>query len=358
LPLGRIATLLSPVDAWCDLTRGFRRPNDRAARIPDFCTTLLAPLIAPGTNLGIATMAHSVAGITVDMLQDRSQGCLREETLHAATTLLVNSHHQLPLSAVWGDGTVSSSDGQRFGLPAHAFLGSLSPRYFGSYDKALTVSTYTSDQHRVWHTPVMACSVREALDVLDGLRNNATILRPTAHVVDQHGFPAHLFGLCHLLGFSWMPRLPVRKQTLSKWDRTQSYGALDDVIPGTIDTELMRAQGAPLVRVVASLRNRTAPAHVVLRRLARSAPSDRLAKARTALGRALRRLYLCRSIQEAGLRARMHLQRNRGEGRPQVARRLFCAKQGAFQTGDDAEIMHKATCLRVLSNAAVLWNTV
>ena len=58
-------------------------------------------------------MAHSVEGITVDMLQDMSQGCLREDTLNAANTILVNYHHQLPLSAVWGDGTVSSSDGQR-----------------------------------------------------------------------------------------------------------------------------------------------------------------------------------------------------------------------------------------------------
>jgi TnpA family transposase len=358
LPLVRIETLLSQVDAWCDFTRVFRRPNERAARIPDFFTTLLATLIAHGTNLGIATMAHSVEGITVDMLQDMSQGCLREDTLNAANTILVNYHHQLPLSAVWGDGTVSSSDGQRFGLQANSLLGSLYPRYFGYYDKALTVYTHTSDQHSVLHTQVIACSVREAIYVLDGLLNNDTILRPTEHFVDQHGFTDQLFGLCHLLGFSLMPRLNVSKQTLYKLDRTKSYGALDDVITGTIDTELIREQWDQLVRVVASLRNRTAPAHVVLRRLASSAPSDRLAKALTALGRALRSLYLFRYIQEEDLRARMQLQLNRGEGRHQVARRLFFANQGAFQTGDYEEIMNKATCLSLLSNAAVVWNTV
>jgi TnpA family transposase len=55
---------------------------------------------------------------------------------------------------------------------------------------------------------------------------------------------------------------------------------------------LIREQWDQLVRLAASLRNRTAPAHVVLRRLASSAPSDRLAKALTALGWALRSLYL------------------------------------------------------------------
>ena len=140
------------------ILRVFRRPNERAARIPDFFTTLLATLIAHGTNLGIATMAHSVEGITVDMLAGHVTRCLREDTLNAANTILVNYHHQLPLSAVWGDGTVSSSDGQRFGLQANSLLGSLYPRYFGYYDKALTVYTHTSDQHSVLHTQVIACA--------------------------------------------------------------------------------------------------------------------------------------------------------------------------------------------------------
>jgi len=358
LPLVRIEDLLMQVDAWCDFTRVFRRPDEREPRIPNFYTTLLATLIAHGTNLGIATMAHSVEGITADMLQDMSQGCLREDTLNAATTILVNFHHRLPLSAVWGDGTVSSSDGQRFGLQASSLLGSLYPRYFGYYDQALTVYTHISDQHSVFHTQVIACSVREAIYVLDGLLNNDTILRPQEHFVDQHGFTDQLFGLCHLLGFTLMPRLNVSKQTLYKLDRTKSYGRLDEVITSTVDTALIREQWDQLVRVAASLRNRTAPAHVVLRRLASSAPSDRVAKALTALGRALRSLYLLRYIHEEDLRGRMQLQVNRGEGRHQVARRLFFANQGAFQTGDYEEIMNKATCLSLLSNAALVWNTV
>ena len=96
----------------------------------------------------------------------------------------------------------------------------------------------------------------------------------------------------------------------------------------------------------------------MLQRLASSAPSDRLAKARTALGRALKSLYLLRYIQAIELRGRMQLQLNRGERRHQLARRLFFANQGAFQVGDYDEIMNKATCLSLLSNAVVVWNTV
>jgi TnpA family transposase len=357
LPLVRIEDLLMQVDQECGFTQAFRRPGERLPRIPNFAKTLLATLIAHGTNLGIAAMAHSVEDLTADMLQDMSQWCLREDTLKAANAILVNFHHRLPLSAVWGNGTVSSADGQRFGLQASSLLGSLYPRYFGYYDQALTVYTHMSDQHSVFHTQVIACSVREAIYVLDGLLHNNTVLRPKEHFVDQHGFTDQLFGLCHLLGFSLMPRLNVSKQLLYKLDRTQHYGDLDEVIRGTVDTALIREQWDQLVRLAASLRNRTAPAHVVLRRLASSAPSDRLAKALTAVGWALRSLYLLRYIHEEDLRGRMQLQLNRGEGRHQLARRLFFANQGAFQTGDYEEIMNKATCLSLLSNAVVVWNT-
>jgi TnpA family transposase len=64
------------------------------------------------------------------------------------------------------------------------------------------------------------------------------------------------------------------------------------VLQSTVDLALIREQWDQFVRIAASLRNRTAPAHVVLQRLASSAPADRLAKALTALGRALKSLYL------------------------------------------------------------------
>ena len=191
-------------------------------------TTLLATLMAHGTNLGLATMAHSVeAGITTEMLQEMSQWCLREDTLKTANAILVNFHHRLPLSAVWGDGLVSSSDGQRFGLQASFLLGSLHPRYFGYYERAITVDTHIADQHSVFHTQVIACGLREAMYVLDGLLNNHTVLRPKDHFVDTHGYTDQLFGLCHLLGYRLMPRLTVSKQTRYKVDWAKHDGGLE-----------------------------------------------------------------------------------------------------------------------------------
>jgi hypothetical protein len=73
LPRVPIEDLLRQVDAWCGFTRPFRHPGERGSNIPNFPTTLLATLIAHGTNLGLATMAHSIEGMTADMLQEMSQ---------------------------------------------------------------------------------------------------------------------------------------------------------------------------------------------------------------------------------------------------------------------------------------------
>src|SRR6516165_7952575 len=213
-------------------------------------------------------MAHSVEGITVDMLQYVSQMFLTETTLKAANAILVDYHHRLALSSIYGTGIASSSDGQRFGIQASSLLASFYPRYFGYYERAITIYTHTSDQYSVFSTRAISCTAREALYVLDGLLENDTILRPREHATDTHGFTEQLFGLCYLLGFSFMPRMRgLADQQLYKIDRGTAYGRLEPLFRGGIDTELIREQWDNLVRIASSLHQRIAPAHVVVPRL-------------------------------------------------------------------------------------------
>lgn len=359
LPRVRLEALLVDVDRGCGFTRAFQPLPGYRPRSGDRLATLLAALVAHGTNLGLATMGQSAEGISVDMLQHASQWLLRTDTLKAANTALVDYHYQLPLAAAWGDGTLSSSDGQRFGLQASSVLGSFYPRYFGYYERALTVYTHLSDQYSVFASRAISCAPREALYVLDGLLENDSILRPEEHTTDTHGATEQLFGLCFLLGLGFMPRLrDLADQQLYRPAAGVSYGALDPLFRGSVDSGLIQEQWDPLVRLAASLRHRTAPAHVVLQRLAASSRSDRLAKALTALGRLVKTVYILRYLQDEDLRRRVQLQLNRGEARHQLARRLFFANQGAFRTADYEEIMNKVSALSLLSNAVLVWNTV
>jgi TnpA family transposase len=359
LPRIRIEDLLIEVDAWCGFTRELVPLGGHPPRVDNFSAALYAALVAHGTNLGLTTMAQSTKGLSFETLHHVARWYLRPETLKAANRVLVDYLRGLSIASAWGEGSASSSDGQRFGIQAPSLLASFYPRYFGYYDRAVTVYTHMSDQFSVFGSRVISCSPREALYVLDGLLENATVLRPREHYTDTHGFTEQLFGLCYLLGFSFMPRLKdLKDQQLYRLGRTDATNAIASVFRSTVDVALIGEQWDQLVRVAASLHNRTAPAHVILERLAASSPSDRLAKALTMLGRVVKTTYILRYAHDAELRGRVHRQLNRGEARHALARRLFFANQGSFRVGDYEEIMNKVSALSLLSNAVVVWNAV
>ena len=76
------------------------------------------------------------------------------------------------------------------------------------------------------------------------------------------------------------------------------------------------------------------------------------------LGRLIKTIHILRYIHEEPLRQAIQLQLNRGGFRHTLARWIFFANQGDFRTGDYEEITNKASCLSLLSNAVLIWNTV
>jgi TnpA family transposase len=152
------------------------------------------------------------------------------------------------------------SDGQRFGIQASSLLASFYPRYFGYYERAITLYTHTSDQYSVFGTRAISCSAREALYVLDGLLENDTILRPHEHSTDTHGFTEQLFGLCYLLGYSFMPRLrDLADQQLYRVDPETPPESLRPLLRAGLDLSLLGEQWDQLVRVAACATEWQAP---------------------------------------------------------------------------------------------------
>ena len=359
MPLIRIEQLLMEVDQLTGFSRHFTSIHGSRFRPPQFYKILMATLISQATNLGVVSMSASVTDITVDMLRHVLHDFVREETLMAANAEIVNRHHQLPLSAGHGTGTLSSSDAQRFGIRASSLLASYYPRYYGYYDKAIGIYTHISDQYAVYSTKVISCSPREALYVLDGLLENNTILKIREHTTDTHGYTEIIFTLCHLLGFYFMPRIrDLKDQQLYRVDRFADYGEFTPLLTKTADLGIVEEQWDEMIRVALSLKQRTAPAHVVVQRLTNSFPLDRLAKAFTNLGRIIKTQYILRYLTDIELRQTVQLQLNKGEYRHKLPRWIFFANQGEFTTGDYEQIMNKASCLSLVSNAILYWNTI
>ncbi len=359
LPSIRIEQLLMEVDQLTHFSRHFTSIQGHQSKPKHFYRTLMAALISQATNLGVVSMSVSVQGTTIDMLRHVLHDFIREETLTAANAELVNQHHKLPLSAVYGSGTLSSSDAQRFGIRASSLLASYYPRYYGYYEKAIGIYTHLSDQYAVYSTKAISCSPREALYVLDGLLENNTILKIRQHTTDTHGYTEIIFALCHLLGFYFMPRIrDLKDQQLYRVDREMNHGVFTPLLTKTADIDIVEEQWEEMIRVVISLKKRTAPAHVIVQRLTNSYPSDRLSKAFTNLGRIIKTEYILRYLTDPKLRQTVQLQLNKGEYRHKLPRHIFFANQGEFTTGDYEEIMNKASSLSLVSNAILYWNTI
>lgn len=266
LPLIRIEQLLMEVDQLTHFSRYFTPIQGHHAKPDQFYKTLMASIISQATNLGVVSMSASVTGISVDMLRHVLQFFVREETIKAANAEIVNRHHELPLSAVHGSGTISSSDAQRFGIRASSLLASYYPRYYGYYQKAIGIYTHVSDQYSVFSTKVISCTPREALYVLDGLLENNTILQVKKHTTDTHGYTEIIFALCHLLGYEFMPRIrDLKDQQLYRAqkapDRSVDYGVFTPLLNKTADLDIVVEQWEAMMHVALSLKKRTAPAH-------------------------------------------------------------------------------------------------
>ena len=240
-----------------------------------------------------------------------------------------------------------------------SLLASYYPRYYGYYEKAIGIYTHVSDQYSVFSTKIISCSPREALYVLDGLLENNTILKSREHTTDTHGYTEIVFALCHLLGFYFMPRIrDLKDQQLYRIDKSVDYGDLNHLLTKTADLAIIEEQWEYMMRVVISLKQKTAPAHVIVQRLTNSSPSDRLTKAFTNLGRIIKTEYILRYLTDKDLRQTVQRQLNKGEYRHKLPRWIFFADQGEFTTGDYEEIMNKASSLSFVSNAILYWNTI
>src|SRR3546814_849361 len=131
---------------------------------------------------------------------------IRDDSYRAALALLINAHHRLPFSRVWGDGTTSSSDGQFFRAAKRgASGGDINARY--GVDHGFSFYTHVSDQRAPYHVNVISAATHEAPYVLDGLTNHGTDLKIAEHYTDTGGATDHVFALCAMLGFRFCPRL-------------------------------------------------------------------------------------------------------------------------------------------------------
>lgn len=328
-------------------------------RNPDLTRNLYASLVAYACNLGYAGMADA-SGISEDALAWTSQWYLRQETLRAANTRLVNAHHKHPLAALWGGGMLSSSDGQRFPQRGRSLTARALSRYF--LDEGTTTYTHVSDQHSTYGTKVIPTTWREAVAVLDEIFGNPTDLPLGEHTVDTAGQTLVTFAIFHLAGLQFSPHIRdigrlqlYRLGTAPSW--RARYPHAGRLLGQPIQTQLIADHWDDLLRLVASMNFGHTTASLLIAKLHASSRQSTLAKALHEYGRLVRTLYACRYVADEELRRRVRRQLNKGESLHALRRDLFFAHQGHVRRRHLDDQIDQALCLTLVTNACVLWTT-
>jgi len=346
------------VDTACGFSEHLLHTVGATSRSPAMLTHLYAAVLAQATNLGPAAMARA-SGLSYDQIAHATAWYLRDETLTAAIDTVINYHHRLPAARLWGDGTFSSSDGQRFPVQVKALNAGALPRYFG-FGKGISVLTSVTDHYATYGTRVIATKAREGLFALDeifALRDRDSELAIAEHTTDTAGFTDLLFGAYDLVGLAFSPRIrDLADQRLWCLDGTDMPALVRPLVANRANTERVVAHWDELLRLGASVHEGIVPPSLILTKLQAYPRQNALAAALQEYGRLVKTLFVLRYLQRPELRKRVGGQLNKGESLQGLRDRVNFAHHGDVRHRQIADQAAQALCLSLVVNCIAAFN--
>ena len=359
LPKIDLVDLLVEVDSWTSFSSCFTHASGSEVRSKDFLKHLYACIFAQACGFGLEQFGQ-IAEISYDRLAWCNNWYIREETIKPAFTKVVNYHHIQPLSQYWGDGTLSSSDGQRFPVSGKIRKAASIPKYFG-YGRGVTFYSWTSNQLSQYGTKFIVSTIRDATYVLDEILNNETDLQILEHTTDTAGYTELVFALFDLLGMKFSPRISdIAGQHIYRPEsiNIKDLESLKHQVKGIINRERILKQWDDLFRVAGSLKLGWVTALLLIQKLQSFPRKNELTRALQEYGRLIKSIYVLKWYEDKTFRRRIGIQLNKGEALHSLRSSFHIANRGYIRRKDSDGLTNQVNCLNLITNAVITWNTV
>ncbi|WP_108650941.1 Tn3 family transposase [Dongshaea marina] len=356
-----LAQVLETINNHCGMLGQFE--HWRQTHIRDASASrpaLLAGIMGLGCGIGVRKMARISSQVTESELEYAVNWRFSLDNIRAANDTVVKAMDEMKLPNIYRQDTEmlhTASDGQKFEVRGESLAASRSFKYFGQ-GQGVSAYTFVDERHFLWHSLMISAADRESAYVIDGLMCN-DVVKSDIHSTDSHGYTEAIFGLTHLLGFSFAPRIKgVGKQTLYIFkprDRSEEQGWV--IKPDkTINERLILDNWDFLLRLVTTIKLKENTASDIFRRLNSYSRQHALYQTIKAFGQIIKSLFILRYVDDLELRQAIERQLNKVELANRFTRAVAVGNPREFSQEEKDEQEIAEACNRLIKNSIICWN--
>ena len=350
-----IQNVLSVISKQSGFTKHFMHDAPSRQHYNPEVDALFATLIAYGCNVGISRMARITKGQSQAILENIARQYMHIDNIKRANDSIIEKIDEIARHFVLSDLCHTSSDGQKYNIDGCSLNANTSYKYHGTKQG---VSSYIFLDNRFAHfyATTISSSEREAYYVPDGVMSDH-IIKSDIHSTDTHGATEVVFGLMHMMGITFAPRLKnLSNQTLYGVKSTRVNHS-DLIKPKKyINTELIKKNWEDILRFTATIKLRYSPASQLFKRLHSYSKQHILYKALKEFGRLHKTLFILRYMYDVDFRQIIGKQLNRGENSNKFSKAIAFGnnQEIMFEEKEEQEIAEN--CRQLIKNAIILWN--
>lgn len=320
---------------------------------------LLAGIMGLGCGIGVRKMARISSRITESELEHAVNWRFSLDNICAANNAVVKGMDQMELPNLYrrnNDALHTASDGQKFEVRGESLHATRSFKYFGQ-GQGVSAYTFVDERNFLWHSLIISASDRESAYVIDGLMHN-DVVKSDIHSTDTHGYTETVFGLTHLLGFSFAPRIKsIGKQTIYIFKPKNKAVKDWKIQPDkTINDTLIRENWDELLRLVTTIKLKENTASDIFRRLNSYSRQHTLYQTLKAFGQIIKSLFVLRYIDDLELRQAIEKQLNKVELANRFTRAVAVGNPREFTQAEKEEQEIAEACNRLIKNCIICWN--
>ena len=355
-----LAQVLETINNHCGMLSAFEHWQQTHIRQTASHPALLAGIMGLGCGIGVRKMARISSRVTESELEHAVNWRFSLDNIRAANDAVVKAMDEMELPNLYRrdmEQLHTASDGQKFEVRGESLLASRSFKYFGQ-GQGVSAYTFADERHFLWHSLMISAADRESAYVIDGLMCN-DVVKSDIHSTDSHGYNEAVFGLTHLLSFSFAPRIKgVGKQTLYIF-RPRKRADIDGWIikpDKTVNEDIIRANWDDLLRLVVTIKLKENTASDIFRRLNSYSRQHALYQTLKAFGQIIKSLFILRYADDLELRQAIEKQLNKVELANKFTRAVAVGNPREFTQAEKEEQETAEACNRLIKNSIICWN--